>query len=151
MDSTLSRLSSNNLRASAYCVSKILRISASTRCCVSSDTARLKLMPPAPLSLSIYTIGPKASVMPNFATISRANAVARSKSFDAPVLRALRNTSSAARPPNNTVISSSRLCAYLEYLSNSGNCHVTPNAQPRGMMVTLCTGSELGNNSATTA
>ena len=136
--------------ASAYCSSKMRRISASTRCCVASETTRLKLILPE-LSFSTYTMGPSASVMPNLATMSRANAVARSKSFDAPVLRACKKTSSAARPPNKIVISSKMLLAYLEYLSCSGNCHVTPKAQPRGMMVTLCTGSALGNRPATTA
>ena len=35
--------------------------------------------------------------------------------------------------------------------SRSGSCQVTPSARPRGMMVTLCTGSALGRLAATIA
>ncbi|MCY1235416.1 hypothetical protein D9M72_480310 [compost metagenome] len=89
--------------------------------------------------------------MPKRVTMSRAILVARSKSLEAPVLMALRKTSSAARPPKRIATSSSMLSLYFEYLSCSGSCQVTPSAQPRGMIVTLCTGSALGSSLATTA
>ena len=49
-------------------------------------------------------MGPSASLMPYFMTMSRARLVARSKSLLAPVVIWFMNTSSAMRPPNSMLI-----------------------------------------------
>ncbi len=69
--------------------------------------------------------------------------MACSKSFDAPVVICFINTSSAIRPPISTAILASKYSRLWLYRSSSGSCMVTPNARPRGIIVTLCTGSVL--------
>ena len=51
-----------------------------------------------------YWIGPRSLLMPNWVTIRRAIWVARSKSFDAPLVTSLNCSSSAIRPPSAAVI-----------------------------------------------
>ncbi len=105
--STLSRLSSSSFRATAYCWSMILRISWSTFCIVASDTFfcvvidRPRKTSP---SFSPYTIGPSSSAHAVARDHVARDLVARSKSFDAPVVIWFMNSSSAMRPPNSTEI-----------------------------------------------
>ena len=89
--------------------------------------------------------------MPHSQTILRAMSVARSMSLPAPVVMWPRNFSSAMRPPIITVIVASRYSFVCEYLSSDGSCIVTPSARPRGMIVTLWTGSASGRIAATSA
>ena len=69
----------------------------------------------------------------------RAILVARSMSFDAPVvtLSSPKISSSATRPPYSEHSWDSIATRFIEYLSPSGRYMVTPSARPRGMMVTL--------------
>ena len=130
------------------------RISASTCCSVVSDTL-LCVVTERPRntspSFSPYTIGPIESDMPKRVTMARASSVARSKSFDAPVEMSCTKSSSAMRPPNRKLICASIWLLYWLMRSRSGNTHVNPKARPRGMMVTLCTGSRTGSVMPTTA
>ena len=90
--------------------------------------------------------------MPQRVTMRARSAVARSKSFEAPVVIWCMNTSSAMRPPNSTAIVRQHLVRGPGCSGpRSGSCMVTPSARPRGMMVTLCTGSVLGSSSPTIA
>ena len=88
--------------------------------------------------------------MPNSHTILRAISVARSMSFDAPLVMCRRNSSSATRPPIRMAICASRYSRVCVCRSPSGSCIVTPSARPRGMIVTLCSGSASGSSAATT-
>jgi hypothetical protein len=83
----------------------------------------------------------------------RAISVARRISSDAPVvILALPNTSSSAmRPPNRLVSSASSSNRDWLYLSRSGRNMAMPRARPRGMIVTLCSGSWPGTFSMTRA
>ena len=89
--------------------------------------------------------------MPHSQTILRARSVAFSMSLPAPVVMWPRNISSAMRPPIITVIVASRYSFVCEYLSSIGSCIVTPRARPRGMIVTLWSGSASGRIAATSA
>ena len=81
----------------------------------------------------------------------RASSVACLRSFDAPVVSWPNTSSSAARPPIAWRIRA-RICSRFRlYWSSSGIVHVTPSAIPRGMIVTLCTGSAYCESNATSA
>ena len=83
--------------------------------------------------------------MPNTQTMRRAISVARSMSLAAPLVFCCRNSSSAMRPPIRIATCASRYSFECVWRSPVGNCTVTPNARPRGMIVTLCKGSVFGN------
>ena len=89
--------------------------------------------------------------MPNSQTMRRAISVARSMSLPAPLVICRRNSSSAMRPPIRIAICASRNSRVCVCRSPSGSCIVTPSARPRGMIVTLCSGSACGSSAATTA
>src|SRR2546422_996606 len=108
---------------------------------------------PAPRSVSHglpgvrYASGPSAD-MPNSQTMRRAISVARSMSLPAPLVIWRRKSSSATRPPMRMAICASRNSRVCVCRSPSGNCIVTPSARPRGMIVTLCSGSAPGRRAA---
>ena len=89
--------------------------------------------------------------MPHSQTILRAISVACSMSFWAPVVICEKVVSSAMRPPMQTAIRASS-CSFDQLcFSSLGSCWVRPSAMPRGMIVTLCSGSECGTSAATRA
>ena len=53
--------------------------------------------------------------------------------------------------PSGSAICASRNSRECMCRSPSGSCIVTPSARPRGMIVTLCSGSAFGSSAATTA
>ena len=86
---------------------------------------------------------PNSSLMPNMATMFRATAVASWMSWEAPLVMVCSTTSSAARPPMETVIRAmSSSLVRSSVLSSSGISRVYPN-EPWvwGTMVIFCTGS----------
>ena len=89
--------------------------------------------------------------MPSSHTILAASSVARSMSFDAPLVIWPRHSSSATRPAMRIAIWASMKGLEWLWRSASGSCIVTPRARPRGMIVTLCSGSASGSSAATTA
>jgi hypothetical protein len=96
-------------------------------------------------------IGPEPmSLMPYWVTICLAVAVAFLMSSPAPVVMSPILSSSATRPPSITA-SRSISSREMRYLSSVGSCIVKPSACPRGMIVTLCTGSAFGSACPTMA
>jgi hypothetical protein len=83
--------------------------------------------------------GPSFSDNPHLVTIAFAIFVARSISFEAPVVIPSGPSviSSAIRPPNNEHIWLTIILLLSEYRSSSGRNIVTPSALPLGMMDTL--------------
>ena len=95
--------------------------------------------------------GPTFSLMPQWATIRRANRVTWFKSLEAPELYSSKISFSAARPPKaitNWLYSS--VSPTLNRSSSGSSC-VTPSARPRGMIVTLCSRSTPGRIQASSA
>src|SRR5437016_14105004 len=88
---------------------------------------------------------PSFSLMPHSQTILRAMAVAILMSPAAPVVTSPKTISSATRPPIFTARLASNSFLRLVYLSSSGNHMVDPSDGPRGMMVTLWSGSVCGD------
>ena len=89
--------------------------------------------------------------MPYCVTMARAIFVARSRSFEAPVVMSSQKISSATRPPMNTASSSRISPSELSTLSSLGMDSVYPSARPREMMLILCTGSACGSRCPTRA
>src|SRR3989441_1110779 len=69
----------------------------------------------------------------------------------APLVISLNCSSSAMRPPMAIAIRSSTAWRFQFRRSSLGSIWVSPSAGPRGMMVTLCTGSHCGTSRATRA
>src|SRR5262249_41445412 len=95
--------------------------------------------------------GPSFSDMPHSQTIFRARSVATSMSLPAPVVCWPKMISSAMRPPMRIAIWFCANSLDMFRRSSFGSCCVRPSARPRGMIVTLCTGSAPGRSRATSA
>ena len=89
--------------------------------------------------------------MPHSQTIERARFVATSMSFPAPVVFCWKTISSAMRPPIRIETWLSANSWLMLSRSSCGSCCVRPSARPRGMIVTLWTGSVPGRTFATSA
>src|SRR5258706_610808 len=72
-------------------------------------------------------------------------------SLFAPLVISSNCSSSAMRPPIAIAMRSSTAWRFQLRRSSLGNIWVSPSAGPRGMMVTLCTGSHCGTRRATSA
>src|SRR5579885_3894466 len=101
--------------------------SLKSRCCAISRPRKI-------CSSFLPKLSGPSSLMPHSQTILRARSVARSISFPAPVVIWCMYFSSAMRPAMRIA-----------------SCIVTPSAMPRGMIVTLCSGSAFGSTAATSA
>ena len=88
--------------------------------------------------------GPK-SLIPNSVTILRARVVARSRSFDAPVVTSPNFSFSETYPPRSEHNSSSNFVLEWRCLSSSGMNQVEPKLMPRDMTEILRTLSQPGS------
>src|SRR6266487_6474540 len=130
--------------------------SVSTSSAVRSEISRLwTTSRPRKISASRspIAIGPIVSLMPYCVTMRRATSVACWMSCDAPVVTfsGPNTSSSATRPPYAMARRDRMDCLVYLCSSSSGRYAVIPSARPRGMIVTLCRGSEPGTLSDTRA
>ncbi len=88
------------------------------------------------LSTVSRAISPNVLLIPYRVTIALAIFVARSMSFEAPVVIVLNTSSSAARPATNVTILANAASRVNKNLSSSSVCIVNPSApEVRGMIV----------------
>ena len=143
MRSSLLRFSRTILRALSSCPSTIAFISPSTSCAVFSlkCSSRAISLPKNMWSwFSPRAIGP-ISPMPQSQTILRAIFVACLMSPAAPFVMSVKTASSATLPPRLVQMWFNRDFFDSVRMSRDGTNIVDPRLCPRGIIVTLCTGS----------